>query len=230
MNKYSKIADGLASWLNFEKRAGRENLFGESYLAHPIGQLLQYRFPGKVQSEIEHPILSKLKEGAGRKPSIDFAINKVGGIFDLVIETKWISKSPYLLRNIIVDVVRLDLMAPKYAKEALLIAAGKKRDFINLFKNPQFQPHPNQPKSHYLLPIDQTKTSVRFIPIPKFREKLFIQVLKTFKDIEISKSIPMERSGPFPINANNDQYEVYIWRIRKYGKREQFKPKEHYKL
>ena len=40
MNKYSKIADGLASWLNFELRSGRESLFSESYLAFPLGQLL----------------------------------------------------------------------------------------------------------------------------------------------------------------------------------------------
>jgi len=37
MNTYSKIAEGLAAWLSFERRCGRENLFSEKSLAHPLG-------------------------------------------------------------------------------------------------------------------------------------------------------------------------------------------------
>ena len=66
MNKFAKIAEGLASWLNFELRAGREDLFSESYLAQPLGQLIQYRYKGRVRSEIEHPVLIVLMRGKSR--------------------------------------------------------------------------------------------------------------------------------------------------------------------
>jgi hypothetical protein len=42
-NAFSKIAEGLAGWLSFERRCGRAHLFSESYLAYPLAQLLKYR-------------------------------------------------------------------------------------------------------------------------------------------------------------------------------------------
>jgi hypothetical protein len=231
MNIYSKIADGLAGWLTFELRAGRQQLLCESYLAHPIGQLLQYRYPGRVLGEVKHPLLSPAKGLSGRKPSIDFAVTGEDGKYDIVIETKWISRSPTLLRDIIRDVIRLDLLVPEYAKVAVLVIAGKTRDFLRLFDNSQFKPHPNHLASKHILPLgSHTKASVRFIPVPNFRSKLYTQVLSAFKGIEISTSIPLERSGPFPRDATTKHYEVYIWKILKSHEQKTFKPEEEYDL
>ena len=225
MNTYSKVADGLASWLDFEQRCGREPLFSEAYLAYPLGQLLQYQFPGRVLSEIPHPILSPLKKGPGKKPLTDFVVTGSDGQFDLVVETKWVSKAPTLLRDIIRDVVRLDLLVPKYAKVAILVLAGQSSEVIRLFENSQFQPHPANLNSKHILPLgNHTRASVRFVPIPRFRESLYTQVLTAFKGIDVSRTIQLERSGPFPRNANTTQYEVYIWKLIKYGPSEQFRP------
>jgi len=229
MNTYSKIADGLASWLNFEKRTKRESLFSEYYLAQPLGQLLQAHFGTSVQAEVEHPVLSATHLSPGRKPSIDFVVSNANGGFELAIETKWVSSSTTLMRDIIRDVVRLDLLTPQFAQKALRVVAGKKRDFTELFANRYFEPHPQHLSSNYLLPLgNHTTASVRFVPIPKFRQELFEKVLEIYKDQTISCSIPMTRSGPFPRNPNSDQYEVYIWRIRKYEPVAKFKPSEIY--
>ena len=88
MNVYSKIAEGLAAWLTFEQRCGRVNLFSEASLAHPLGQLLQYRYPGRVRAEVEHPVLATLHTQRGRKPSVDFVVDGARGLYDLVVECK----------------------------------------------------------------------------------------------------------------------------------------------
>lgn len=231
MNKFSKIAVGLAGWLTFELMAGREALFCESYLAHPIGQLLQHQYAGRVVAEVSHPVLSEARQGRGRKPCVDFAVLGDDRKYDLAIETKWVSESPTLLRDIIRDVVRLDLLVPDHAKEAALIVAGRVRDFSRLFDNSQFQPHPDHLSSQHILPLgSHVRASVRFVPVPKFRSKLYSQVLSTFEGLEISNSIPMERSGPFPRDATTKHYHVYIWKVRRFGATGKFRPEEHYRL
>lgn len=232
MNKFANIGEGLASWLNFELRVGHENLFCESYLAYPLSQLISHRYPGRVINEVKHPVLADTMIGAGKRPSIDYAINKVDGIYDLAVETKWVSKSPTLLRDILRDIIRLDLLIPNYAKEGILICAGKKRDFVELFDDPQFKPYDDM-KSKHLLPIDeQTETSLRFIPIPKFRESLLKNLLSIYKNKEIliSKSIRTQLGGPFLKEAKSSQYEVYVWRIKNYGNKEKFKIADEYKF
>jgi hypothetical protein len=229
MNNFSKIAEGLAGWLLFEQRCGRKALFRESLLAHPIHQLLSYHFPGRVQAEVPHLRLAPIAKGRGRKPCIDFVVTKPDERFAIAVETKWVSKSPTLLQDILRDVVRLDLLVPEYADEAMLIVAGLRKDFEALFAATQFQPHPAHLGSKHILPLkEHVKSSVRFVPVPKFRKSLYTKVLEPFQGLPISCSIPLERSGPFPRIANVGHYEVYLWRLRKYGQREQFIPENVY--
>jgi hypothetical protein len=233
MKKYSKIADGLASWLNFELRVGREGIFSESYIANPIAQILNYRFGGRVISEVDHPKLAGQMSGAGKRPKIDFVVKQEGSKkFLLAVETKWISKSNNLLRDIIRDVIRLDMLLPEYAEEAILIVAGKKKDFQRIFNDKHFKGHPDNKNSRELLPMSgYEKNSIRFNPIPKFRKKLFENILEIYKNNYISNSISIERAGPFPINANQNQYEVYLFRLKNKNEiPKKFLPKELYDL
>lgn len=229
MNTFSKIAEGLAGWLLFEQRCGRTALFRESLLTHPIHQLLSYCFPGRVKAEVPHPRLTTFTKGPGRRPCVDFVVTKPDGRFAVVVETKWVSKSPTLLQDILRDVVRLDLLVPEYADEAMLIVAGLRKDFEALFTATQFQPHPAHLSSKHILPLkEHVKSSMRFVPVPKFRRSLYTKVLTPFHELPISRSIPLERSGPFPRIANAGHYEVYLWRLRKHGQREQFVPEDVY--
>src|ERR1700682_3344260 len=139
MNTYGKIAEGLTAWLTFEHRCGRANLFSEASLAHPLGDLLQYRFDGRVLAEVEHSVLAPLKKGRGSKPRVDLAITGAEGIFELVVEAKWASHSPTLQSDFLRDIVRLDLMRA-HTREALLLLAGEQRENRRLFRNSAFLP------------------------------------------------------------------------------------------
>jgi hypothetical protein len=75
---------------------------------------------------------------------------------------------------------------------------------------------------------NHTKASVRFVPIPQFRRSLYARVLKPFCGVAISNSIRLERSGPFPRNANAKSHEVYLWRLIKHEQGPTFVPDVEY--
>jgi len=233
MNKYAKIAEGLAAWLMFEQRCGRSNLFSESSLAHPLGQLLQYRFPGRVHAEVEHPILAPKHIGVGQKPRIDFAVKDETGAFpfDLVVETKWVSGSPNLLRDILRDLVRLDLIRRQHARDALFILAGEMKAIRKLFQAAAFQPVPNHANSRTLLPLNPLKpsASLRFSPVPKARKSLYTRALAPFTGVELSELLHLRFSGPFPRNANSTSYGIYLWRLV-YPGTGRFLPEQEYRV
>jgi hypothetical protein len=229
MNKFAKIGEGLAAWLTFEQRCGRTDLFSEKSLAHPLGQLLQYRYSGRVYAEVEHPVLAPLKKGPGQKPRIDFAMVGSAGLYDLIVETKWVSQSPSLLCDLLRDVVRLDLLLGTYAREAILVLAGEKRSITKIFADTRFRPHPQQPNSKPILPVgNHPKASVRFVPVPQFRRPLYARVLEPFLGVAVSKTIRLERSEPFPRGANSTNHQVYVWRLIKGCESPTFTPEDEY--
>ena len=228
MNKFAKIADGLAGWLTFEQRCGRYSLFSESYFACAVGQLLQYRYPGRVLAEVKHPVLSEVKEGPGKKPRIDFAIASDNeGKYDLVVEIKWVSKSRTLLRDIIRDVIRLDLILPSYANEAILILAGNVKQIRKLFQEPALAPITHLTKTYQppSLEGDNRNALYFFHALTPSRRKLYLQALQNFHNIKISRGIQMQRSGSSLLKTTNDQYLVFIWKIKPTGMK--FSPDEY---
>ena len=143
MHYFSKVADGLAAWLRYEMRCGRRPLFSEDYLALPVAQLLRDHYPNRLVAQVKHPIIAKKREGTGRKPSIDFGVpfpveadepKKTAKQYQLLVETKWLSKSNTLLRDIIRDLLRLAMLIPEEADEGAVIVAGRRRNFESLFK------------------------------------------------------------------------------------------------
>lgn len=203
--------------------------FLESYLKYPLAKILQHQYSGRVRTEVEHPVLAAQMEGAGKRPAVDFVVEG-DGRYDLVIETKWLSKSKSLHVDLIRDIVRLDLLIPKYAVSAALVLVGKKKDVRELLNRPELQPVPGHANSKPVLPIDNEVTSVRFVKPAKHRRALYNAVLKKFGGMLISESIPLEGSGPFPRDARTNDYEVYVWKIRKYGPRPSFDPSDYYDL
>ena len=132
MRNPRNIVEAVSYWLNFESQCKRTELFNERYLSYPIGQFLMARYGHLVRTEYEHPILSPLKYGKGAKPKIDYVVlkkkEKSGDreLIDLAIETKWCSNSNTLVRDIIRDLVRLNLLIYKYDCSAYFILAGKR--------------------------------------------------------------------------------------------------------
>lgn len=223
MNKFAKIADGLAGWLTFEQRCGRYKLFSESYITSAVGQLLQYRYPGRrVFSEVEHPMLSELKDGPGKKPRLDFAVeSSERGKYDLVLEIKWVSKSPTLLRDIVKDIVRLDLVLPTYASEAVIILVGKVKQIRSLFQDHALARETQLPTTYQPPSITgHNRNAIYFFhSLSQTRRDLYLKALQAFPNVQISRTIQLERSGPFPRVAITEQFEVYTWKVLPRGKK-----------
>jgi hypothetical protein len=172
-----------------------------------------------VLAETEHPILSDKRTGPGSKPRIDFGITGTGNVLSLAIETKWLSGSTNLVRDIVRDIIRLDLLVPRYAESGLLLVAGEARDFQSLFQREDFSgPNPKRP-SGPLLPIYRT-TGTLNLRNPEStppRVAFFQRVLTVFDGIEVNQRIPLVRSGPYPTDARARDFQVYIWRLRSFS-------------
>ena len=199
MNKLSKTAEGLAAWLTYERRCGRHDLFSESYLAQPLGQLLKYQYSNRIIPEYEHTVLATRAKGRGRRPRFDFAVVDATGHIELAIETKWVSDSPNLIRDMLRDLVRLDLLLPSTAKQGVLILAGQKTAMQKLFTQTAFRPHPEHHNSKTILPLAaDSRSTVRFLPVSKYRRQIYQKALAPFVGLDISQSMRLERYGPFP--------------------------------
>jgi hypothetical protein len=227
MNKYAKIAEGLAGWLAYERRCGRGSLLSESSLKHPLGDLLQGHYKGRVRTEVKHPVLASARNKRGRKPRIDFSVSGAEDIYDIVIEVKWASHSHTLLLDILVDILRLDLLLGSYAREAILILAGRRKDIEKEFSKSKFRASTYRKRTQAghlyganksILPLgEKVKSSLRFAPVPPHRRSMYLRVLEPFVGIPIRHLVHVIRSGPFPSAANASAHQVYFWRILKYN-------------
>lgn len=225
MNRPNKIAIGLNAWLTFEQMCKREPLFSEAYLAYPIGQLLATRYGARLVAEYPHPVLSPLKKSSGDKPRLDFAVLKPDGRLELAIETKWLSSSNKLHRDVLRDLVRLELIRHAHSCEAWFIIAGPAHLFQNLVGSSKFQGHPLHLNSKPILPYGiNNEGVVRLNPIPRFREKLIKEVLEPFGEIEMRNIIHLTKFGPYPSDAQGKSYVVYLWRLNSRGALGRFSP------
>jgi hypothetical protein len=221
----NKIATGLNSWLSFEQMCGRKSLFSESYLAYPIAQLLATEFGAGLVSEYKHPVLAPLKCTSGDKPRLDFAVLQNDGKVELAVETKWLSSSKTLHKDIIKDLVRLELVRHHQGCEAWLIVAGPANSFESLVNCDKFAPYPNKYKSNPLLPHGKTRQGIlRLDPVSKYRKELISSALESFGGIEMSQVLHLTRFGPFPEAPKNNACVVYLWRLNHTGPRGRFVP------
>ncbi len=210
----NKIALALNSWLTFEQMCGREPLFSEAYLAYPMGQFLGSEFGSRLVAEFPHPILAPLKTGRGDKPRIDFAVVRSDGRVEIAIETKWLSSSQTLQRDIIRDLVRLELMVSNQDSEAWLVVAGEASKFEALVGTEKFQGHPAHVGSDPILPHGTSRDGrLRLNKPAKFRYEMLKAALEPFHGVDLTDCIHTTRFGPYPSTAPGAKYVTYLWRV-----------------
>ena len=230
MNRPNKFAKAITAWLTFEQLCRRETLFCEAYMSYPIGQFLTTRYGSKLRGEFVHPILAELKKGPGDKPRIDFVVLEDNDICSLVLETKWISSSNNLPRDIIRDLIRIELMVHGYNSEGWFILSGKAKSFNTLISDKRILGKDGDPKSKPILPFFDTNSgSIRLNPPAKFRYELLKESLQPFIGIEISNSIRVTKFGPFPNEYKLNEYLTFLWRIENDKDKSRFKPENVYK-
>lgn len=179
-------------------------------MSYPIGQFLIARYGHSVRTEFEHPILSPQLKGPGKRPKIDFVVlskNQKQEI-ELAIETKWISKSNKLAKDICQDLIRLAILLDKNNCSAYLIVAGKKSRMDSLFKKPSIS----------FLPIDNETEQGKFNLLNLYRnnDDFLKSVLEEkFKNVDIPNSIIVKKISDFALDLRDSQYPIYGWRIMK---------------
>src|SRR5262245_44980490 len=99
----------------------REDLFSESYISYPIGQFLTAHYASSLKAEYPHPRLAPFKTGRGDKPRVDFVVADEQNNIEIAIETKWLSSSTTLVRDVIRDVIRLELLIQNATTKSYLI-------------------------------------------------------------------------------------------------------------
>lgn len=214
MKNPRNIVECVGYWLNYEHLCKRRELFSERYLSFPIGQFLIARHGHFVKMEYPHPFLNDSIGKKGKKASIDYVVvNKERGI-ELAIETKWISGSPTLVRDIVRDLIRLELVARNCDASAYFILAGEKKRADSLFKSIAFNGNKKNPAP--ILPIQEGKQkTLKLDNCQKHKEKIIAAAVELFKNVDIGKSIHVKRFGAYPRDVKDNQFVVYGWRIKK---------------
>ena len=227
MNRLNKFACAINSWLTFEQMCKRECLFCESYLAYPIGQFLNAEYGEYLQTEYIHPVLAEYKNGRGDKPRIDFVVLTEQKEISIAIETKWISTSTTLLRDIIRDLIRLELVVHKTNAEGWFILAGNGRDFNELVKTRNFLGHPKHIGSNTILPYGRSEIgNIRLNPPAKFRKEFLKECLRPYIGMSIIDSITLTKFGPYPKEYKAKDYVTLIWKVANKQEKERFKPED----
>jgi hypothetical protein len=178
-------------------------------MSYPIGQFLIARYGHSVRTEFEHPILSPQLKGPGKRPKIDFVVlsENQNQEIELAIETKWVSKSNTLAKDICQDLIRLAILLDKNNCSAYLIVAGKKSQMDSLFKNPSIS----------FCPINQLKQGkFDLLKLYKNKDKFLRSVLeKKFENVDLPNSIVVKKITDFELDLRDSQFPIYGWRIMK---------------
>lgn len=210
-----KLCVGLGSWLSYEFQCHRSSLFSERYLAPAIGQLLGAYFGTTVHSEFEHPILSSLAHGPGRRPTLDFAVLDPYPSPIVVVESKWAGSASCTADAIVWDLLRLEMVAAKFGARAYFVLAGKRKDLQRLFASAAFQcTEKSNGKSRPVLNThSNSRRALRLDAPSPARARVFRRALQGCEGIHIPVKFHVERTAPFPLTCANFEYQAYAWSV-----------------
>jgi|GEM_PF-4238787 len=219
-SRLKKLLKTISYWLNYEKLCQKESLFNEKYISYPIGQFLRSRFTKGLHTEFMHPYLKS--KPTGSKPKIDFVVvEKIAQIckIKIAIETKWISGSPSLIKDIVRDVLRLALVAEHEDNATCyLIVVGKYNDWKNKIYNNKSFYRVTQRERKELLNLGSPGHS-NFSPLNE--SKLFKNIVfEVAEKLDCKKKLPEQirvtHYGMFPNNPSKNEYVALGWRIHTY--------------
>lgn len=217
------IAEGLASWLEFERHCSRDRLFSERYLALPIAQILAAQKAGVVEAEHNHPVLSALGR-RGRPPQLDFAI-RTDSVITLVVETKWLATRRMAAAEVVWDCVRLEIAAHHYNCDALFVLAGEHGRVKDVLESAEFNPNNSRNRPSILLGYNGRGRSSVNIESPKkaFGPDLH-RILSTYPSVPYPRSFVCGSGIQYPRDATRNRFSVTVWQIRpEYGHRWTFR-------
>jgi hypothetical protein len=215
MNYARLLADGVGSWLQYERACGHSGLFSEKYLAQPIGHILSGRSGNRTLAEFTHSVLAPRTRTAGRRPAIDFAVCEAYPSVAIGVESKWVGTTLPSIENIAWDLIRLELLAYHESARCYFLLGGKRKDLERLFGLAGFWNVATDRKRKPLLKHDASgEHTITIGPIDRARTPMLEDVFERYADLSFPSRIVTHRSTPFPVDQIKDGYQVYVWQIR----------------
>ena len=211
--------------MHFEYTCNRSGLFNEHYLSVAVGQILNSTLGPRVLSEFDHPILSPLMSGPGRRPALDFVYCENYPKIKVAVETKWAGSANTTPASIIWDLIRLELVAHHHNANCIFLLAGKRCDLESLFRDKDFSGPPKTPGCTPIL--SSTKNSqlkLSLLPDKHYRNPLLRSVFSRCQNVTMPHKIVTRRADPFPISCPLNQFQVYAWEVRSAPNRAEFVP------
>lgn len=214
MKTARKLSEGIAGWLSYEFHCMNADMFDEKYLTKPIGNLLKAKYGNKVEAEFNHPILNKYKNGKGRPPQIDLVIKNEKNELIAAVESKWYGDTPIKVKDIMWDLVRLEIIKHEYKIPCFFVMGGMKKRLDNLFKTQAFI-EPNAQKKHR--PLLSTENYGRNFFVFTNPTSKRIQLLKNkflqYPDLRVPEKISVQYPSFYPKDGRNADHQVYVWEV-----------------
>jgi len=217
-NTQRKLAEGISGWLIFEFHCMRGDLFSEKYLATPTGQILTSLFDGRVKAEQNHPSLIKKAKTVGRPAQIDFVALDENGNWDIAIETKWITRSPITLTQIIWDLIRLELLLHnKKCNKCYFVISGFNKKF-DILRSTHFHPDSANPK--LITERKNVTIKMNLKKLPATVKGGINKRLAKYESLKIPTALYFSIPHSYPSTSINMTFKTIVWEV-KYNKKQQ---------
>lgn len=210
-------------------------------MKYAIGQYLLPRYHKFLQPEYPHPVLNTDEQKIGRKLSIDYVVDGFNNKtkkeqIRFALETKWCSGSSTLVKDILIDLIRLALLgAPNQGSleendsiaAAYFILGGIRKSMLELLSQSRTY------KISEILPLkgvttlfETTKQSIKSkttqqrpreeyvhtktIPLEKLIQGYQSHITETFKNMDLPEKIIVSQIGWTKLDLNSVHYPFAI--------------------
>ncbi|MFO0189465.1 MAG: hypothetical protein ACK55J_22960 [Alphaproteobacteria bacterium] len=225
MNFAKVLTGGVAAWLEFERACDRRGLFSEKYMTSAVGQILAARTGNRVEAEFTHTVLAPLKKGPGRRPHVDFVVRDKSGKIVLAVESKWAGRTTPSTKEILWDLVRLELIAHHENARCIFLLAGTGAKLKKIFDDPAFSDSETSPHRRPLLRHDKNVIhTIPLVPLVPVRFKMLKSLFRPYRDFKFAEWVTTLRTAPRPEVVKPRDYQVFAWEVMPKVHRTEFRP------
>tara|TARA_R110002096_G_scaffold137252_1_gene290513 strand:- start:801 stop:1499 length:699 start_codon:yes stop_codon:yes gene_type:complete len=214
MKTIRKISEGVAGWLLYEFHCMNADMFDEKYLTKPIGNILKAKYGNRVEAEYNHPILNKYKTGKGRPPQIDLVIKNEKGELIAAVESKWYGNSPVKVKDIMWDLVRLEIIRNEYDIPCFFVLGGMKKRLNDLFKSQTFLEPNVYGKEKPLLTTSEHGRNFFYLTNPTSkRNRLIRNEFHQYSELTVPEKISVQNPSYYPKQGKNADHQIFAWEV-----------------
>lgn len=204
----------MAGWLLYEFHCMNADMFDEKYLTQPIGNILKAKYGNRVDAEFNHPILNQGKKGRGRPPQIDLVIKNDQNQLIAAVESKWYGDSPVNIKDIMWDLVRLEIVRHQYGIPCFFVMGGMKKRLNNLFTSKTFlEPNAKGEERPLLTTENHGRNFFVFTNPSSKRNQLIKDKFEQYPDLTIPEKISVQNPSYYPRVGRNADHQVFAWEV-----------------